>query len=347
MGHPAIENRTQLVMEPVFTSDEAGRPVVVPVVKATYEIRDRGTLALADPQPPVGLAGERSGPGDLASWKYEPEVALTKPATDVVLIGSAHAPASITRELDVTLRVGPLAKTVHVVGDRTWVKRIGGSIGMTDPQPFERIPLTWENAFGGWDRSDPDARKHTYEQRNPAGRGFRASRSAFEEGIRLPNLEDPQRRLKSPGDTPPPAGFGFVSADWLPRRLLAGTYDDAWMRSRMPLLPTDFDQRFFNAASPGLVASGHLRGDEPVVVQHATPRAELSFRMPGVPPPTCTVVLRRGGERVVTTRLDTVIVDLHAYVLLLLWRGPAPVRAEPQDVVAVRVDADGVPVVTR
>ena len=297
MGHPAIENRTQLAVEPVFIADQDGRPVVVPVVKATYEIRDRGTLALAEQQRPVCLTGERNGPGDPASWKYEPEVALGKPATDVVLIGSAHAPAVITRELDVTVRVGTLSKTVRVIGNRTWVKRIGGVIGMTDAEPFEQIPLTWENAFGGWDRSDPNPDKHALEPRNPVGTGFRARRASYEDGIRLPNVEDPARRLKSFGDTPPPAGLGFVSPDWIPRSLLAGTYDATWMRTRMPLLPVDFDHRFFNAAPAGLVADPHLRGDEPVAISNATPRRELAFRLPGVPPPRCTLALRPSSCR--------------------------------------------------
>lgn len=347
MGHPAIENHTPFAVEPMFTSDEAGRPVVVPVVKATYEFRARGAVALTDPQPPVNLAGQRSGPGEAASWTYEPEIALTKPATDVVLVGSAHATSAGTREIDVTLRVGTLAKTVHVFGDRTWVKRIGGGIGMTDPHPFDQVPLTWENAFGGWDRTDADPDGHACEPRNPVGTGYCKSRTSLQEGLRLPNVEDPQRRLKTPGDTPPPAGFGFVSADWLPRRLLAGTYDNAWMSTRMPLLPTDFDPRFYNSAAPGLVAKDHLRGDEPVTILNASPGPELSFRLPGVPPPTCTVVLRRGDARAVQTRLDTVIVDLHAGALVLLWRGPMPVPAEPEDVVALQVDAVSIPVVTR
>jgi hypothetical protein len=344
MGHPAIENQTPFAVEPLFVLDEAGCPVVVPVIKATYEIRDGGALALAHPQRPVNLTGERSGPEATASWTYEPEIAVSKVATDVVLVGSAHATSAVTRELDVTLRVGTLFKTVHVLGERTWVKRLGGSIIMTDPQPFERVSLVWENAFGGWDRTDPDPSKHTFEPRNPVGTGHCSIRASVKEGSRLPNLEDPQRRLTTPGDTPPPAGFGFVSSDWLPRRLLAGTYDEAWTRSRMPLLPTDFDPRFYNAAAPGLVAGGHLRGDEPVSVLNASPRAELSFRLPGIPPPTCRVVLRRGDARTFQTRLDTVIVDLHAGVLVLLWRGPSPVPAEPQDVIAVRVRGERIPV---
>ena len=91
----------------------------------------------------------------------------------------------------------------------------------TKPEPFERIPLIYERAFGGWDRSHPETEKHGFEPRNPVGTGFRAKRGKFEKGIRLPNLEDPQRPLKGHRDKPPPTGFGFISPHWPPRAALA------------------------------------------------------------------------------------------------------------------------------
>ena len=45
----------------------------------------------------------------------------------------------------------------------------------------------------------------------------------------------------------------------------AGTYDKKWQEERAPLLPRDFSKRFLNAAAPGLVAPGYLRGDETVI----------------------------------------------------------------------------------
>ena len=347
MAHPAIDNQTPFAFAPVFVADEDGRPVVVPVVKATYEIGRAGRLALAEAQMPVNLAGELHGPPGASSWKYEPEIALAKPGTDVVLIGAAHAAARITRELDVSFRLGTLEKTVHVSGDRTWVKRIGGGIGTTDPTPFESIPLVWERAFGGWDRAHAAPEKHVCEPRNPVGTGFRHRRSGFEEGLSLPNLEDPRHLLRSFGDTPPPAGFGFVSPDWQPRAAFAGTYDAAWMRTRMPRLPRDFDRRFFNAAAPGLVSATPLRGDEPVLVRHATAAGELAFRLPRVPAPRCTIASNRRADQHVETRLDTVIVDTGASRLLLLWRGPAPVPAAPHEVSAIVVEAEGIPIHTQ
>ena len=342
MGHPRSDNNTPFPFEMLFLSDEEGRPLFVPVVKARYSIPDKGQLVLAEKQAPVNPAGEHWGDPNSSSYKYEPEIAFIKLATDVILIGHAHAQRTGVKEMLVSLLVGPLKKTMKVVGNRVWGKVLGKTM-MTNPVPFEKIPLIYERAFGGWDRSHSDLEKHTFEPRNPVGTGFRSKKGNFEEGIRLPNLEDPKYPLKSYGDTPPPAGVGFTSPNWQPRAALAGTYDEQWMKDRMPLLPTDFDRRFFNAASPGLIASGYLKGNEPVLIENASPGGRLSFDLPGVPPPKIHVELRGGVHHDLTTNLDTVIINTDENLLFLIWRTHLVVRRGPQDVVAIQVSAEGVP----
>ena len=261
MGHPEINNKTPFAFEPVFLADEEGRPLLVPVIKATYSIENNCRLLPAEEQVPVNLAGEYWGDPDKSSYKYEPECAFIKPATDIVLIGHAYTPTSETTEVNVTLRVGQIEKSVRVIGDRYWVKALG-IISMTKPEEFERIPLIYERAFGGWDRTHSNPAQHAFEPRNPVGTGFRSKNGNFEQGIRLPNIEDLRYPVKSYGETSLPAGFGFTSPNWQPRASLAGTYDDAWTKLRMPLLPKDFDRRFLNGASPGLTAPGFLKGNE-------------------------------------------------------------------------------------
>jgi hypothetical protein len=214
---------------------------------------------------------------------------------------------------------------------------------MSPPEPFETIPLIYERAFGGWDRSNPDPKKHTFEPRNPVGTGLRGKHGKFEEGIRLPNLEDPRQPIIGYGDTPPPAGFGFTSPNWQPRAGFAGTYDDAWMKERMPLLPKDFDRRFFNAASPGLVAPGFLNGDEPVMVENVSPTGLISFNLPGVPAPRCRVELKGGKKELLEPKLDTVVFNTYERLLLLIWRAHVQLRNGPHDVVTIEVQSDDVP----
>jgi hypothetical protein len=340
MGHPTTDNRTPFTFEPLFLSDEEMRPLLVPVVKATFELSPQGKLTLAEEQEPLEMAGKKWDDSEESSDRYEPEAAFFKPATDVVLVGHAHAQERGARELLVALRVGPVQKGVKVIGDRLWFKSMG-SIAMTKPAPFERIPLRYERAFGGWDRSHPEAVKHTFEPRNPVGTGFRAPSGRFEEGVRLPNLEDPTQLVKAWGDTPPPAGFGFIGPHWQPRASFAGTYDAAWEKSRKPLLPKDFDRRFLNAASPGLIAPGYLQGNEPVVIANATPEGRLAFNLPGLPPPRVVVFRKRGSDAELELRLDTVIIDTDAMRLFLLWRGMLVLAREPAEVEAMEVESPG------
>ncbi len=341
MGHPAVDNSTPFAFESLFLADEEGRPLLVPVVKATYVIHPREGLALAEKPIPVNAAGQFRGDPDKSSYKYEPECVFIKLATDVVLIGHAHAPRPGSTEVNVSLRVGPLEKTVRVVGDRTWVKGLLGA-SASEPKPFERIPLIWERAYGGWDRSHPEPAKHAFEPRNPVGTGIKLKHGNLEQATPPPNLEDPRRPLKHYGDTPPPAGFGFTGPSWQPRAAFAGTYNDAWMKERMPLLPKDFDRRFFNAAAPGLIASGYLKGNEMVTVENASPGARISFSLPGVPAPQCLVTRAGQPDQQLQTQLDTVIINLDDKLLLLLWRANTVLRNGPHDVRSIKVWAEGV-----
>jgi hypothetical protein len=341
MGHAKIENLTPFAVEMAFPPDEDARPLFVPIVKATYTFPADASLRIADKQLPIILAGELWGEPGKSSYKYEPEGTFTKPCTDVVLIGHAHARRPADTELRVRLRAGPLEKTVRVVGDRFWIKTFG-MVSMSSPEPFEKIPLIYERAFGGWDRSHPDPNKHAFEPRNPVGTGFRSKHSKSGAAVRLPNLEEPRNPIRDYDDKPPPACFGFTSPDWQPRAKFAGTYDEAWMKERMPLLPKDFDRRFFNAASSGLIAPGYFKGDEGVWIENVSPRGTISFNLPGVPPPECRIQLLGRRDVRVQTNLDTVIINTDEDLLLLVWRGHLAVRNGPHDVVSIQIQAEGV-----
>ena len=342
MGHAEIVNRTPFAFEASIAADEEGCPLLVPIVKATYAIQRDASVTLAEKQMPVTLVGKLYGKPGVSSYQYEPECAFIKSVTDVALIGAAHAPTATATEVCVRLRAGTLDKTMRVVGDRLWFRSLG-MIATTPPEPFETIPLTWERAFGGWDHSHPDKEKHTFETRNPVGTGFRSKHGRFEDGIRLPNIEDPRHPITGYGDAALPVGFGFTSPEWQPRAAFAGTYDEKWKEARMPLVPFDFDRRFFSAAAPGLIAGDYFQGDEAVVVENASTRGTVAFHLPGVPPPSCRV--RMAGRRTcnVETNLDTVIINVGEDLLILIWRGCLRIPNGPHDVDEVLIQADEVP----
>jgi hypothetical protein len=334
MGHPVVDQRTPFAFETLHVADEDGRPVVAILIKGTYDIAG-DALRIAPEQQPVLFAGVFHGEPDVSSHRFEPEFAFVKPGVDVVLVGHAHARTRDQAETLVRLRLGALAKEVLVSGDRTWQSRFFGARA-SEPAPFEKVPLTWERAFGGWDRSHADPAKHACDPRNSVGVGFRVRGAPFAEGAPLPNLEDPDDRLTSFTGRCAPAGFGFTLPHWQPRAKLAGTYDAAWDATRKPLLPRDFDRRFFNAGAPGLVSERRLRGDEPVAVDNASPRP-LRLSLPGEPPPRCRLTFRHEPDETLVPELDTVVIDADLSRVILTWRAHTTLRDGPLDVRSIVV----------
>jgi hypothetical protein len=201
-------------------------------------------------QPAVNVAGEWYGDPATSSLKLEPQIAFMKPATDVVLLGHAYPSKPGGSEGQVGIRVGPVQKVARVWGDRMLVGRVGPRI--TPAAAFEKIPLVYERSFGGWDRRHAEVDRHRCEGQESRRGGIpRPSVRCRRRGT-TPNFEDPNRPFSGYGDAPPPAGFGFIQASWQPRVSYAGTYDEAWEKTRKPLLPADFDRPFFQQRTTGL-----------------------------------------------------------------------------------------------
>jgi hypothetical protein len=321
----AVENATSLPAALVPGIDAEGRTEATVVVKATFRLRE-GELLLADEQAPILRADEHHGEPGRSSLRYEADLSPQKAGTDVVLIGQAWSPAPVP-ELDVVLTAGPLRKAVRVFGDRAFYSA-GHSFGISAPRPFTRMPLLWEHAYGGADGAD-------FEARNPVGVGFCTSFDRAD-GLRLPNLEDPRRLIQHPEERPAPAGFGFVARHWMPRRALVGTCDDAWRAERFPLLPRDFDRRFFQAAAPELIAPRPFTGGEPVRIEGAAEGGPVVFRVPRL-----ALEVDVSIKRSVTTHrpvLDTMVIEPDERRVTLTYRltFPCPRNYLPIDGVSIR-----------
>jgi hypothetical protein len=320
-----LVNQTPFAAGQVVVLDRDGAERLVVAVKTGYVIAEDGALAVAEEQDPLGTADVFHGEPDLSSIRWEAELGPEKPAIDVVLLGSAHPARPGARRVDVQFTVGPVSKRARVFGDRRWERHLGLA-RLSEPEPFAAIPLTYENAYGGTDRSAKDPRHHAFEARNPVGRGFRAKRTDLPWLDTLaPNVEDPDDPISRPGNRVPPTGFSFLGRHWQPRVAYVGTYDQAWLDERMPLLPLDFDDRFHNAAPPDLVvAAGGLAAGAPVEVVGCTPNGRLAFRLPAERP--LATAEFTDGEAPVELRLETVAVDTNRMRLHLLWKGGVPVH---------------------
>jgi hypothetical protein len=337
MGHPKVHNRTPFEFAPLFLSDTEGQPLFVGLLKASFRIEPDGQLQIAEPQAPVCIGGEFWGPPESSSYKLEPEGIPSKLATDVVLLGHAYPERAGDLEVLAGMCVGSVRKLARVVGDRHWV-RVAGVTTLTSPQPFDRMPLLWERAFGGWDRSSEDPREHRCEPRNPIGTGFRVRWNDAESSVALPNIEHPDQPVRHFDDRPEPVGFGFVAANWQPRAALAGTYDEAWVKSRMPRFPQDFNPQFWNGAPRDQIVPGYLQGHEPVVLLNVSPRGRVAFNLPGAGAPRMDVELRGKGAQALMPVLDTVIINSDTHEVSLVWRASIPVADVPTDVVSVQIE---------
>jgi hypothetical protein len=271
-----VDNRTPFAAERGWVRNRTGAEVWLVAVKCTFGITPDGTTEVARDQPPVLRVPEHHGEPGKSSLKHEADLVLTKTATDVVVVGQAHAPGGRpVAQLEAGFRVGPVQKVLRVSGNRAW-----RGAGISAPEPFVTMPLVYERAFGGVDARSPHPERD-WDWRNPVGTGFAVTRDNLA-GVSLPNVEYPDEGVRTPKDRPRPAGFGPIAGHWQPRVGFAGTYDDRWMKERQPLLPEDFDDRFYQCAPPDQQARGFLRGGEPVALHHLTPSGDLRFVLPKV-----------------------------------------------------------------
>jgi len=315
-----LKNQTRFTASLFSSSDPAGVETLFAIVKGTFTFVPR--VEEAEKQTPVVMADRFHGDPLKTSIAEPGDVSLVKPGTDVLLFGHAYGPGGrATTRAEVSLRVGPIEKRLVVFGDRRW----GGTVltRISAPEPFEKMPLVWERAFGGTEPPSGDPPRSDGDDRNPVGTGFRSRMSGRKlEDVVLPNLEDPARLISSPGDRPAPAAFGAVAPHWKPRPKYAGTYDAAWLRDRAPYLPKDFDPRFLQIAPEDQQVPGYLKGGEPVEVAGATPSGSVRFNLPAR---RVDVLFRLdSGEERRSANLDTVILHPDESRLVLVWRAALP-----------------------
>jgi uncharacterized protein YjbI with pentapeptide repeats len=305
-----IKNLTPFLAGYKPTSRRPPRPELTLVVRAAFVLAPGQPLRVPEGLYPLSQGAltsetyredddDRTGapvyPGDFADFKLRAEVMLR---------GACHAPGGRpVKECPVRFSVGAWSKSLYVVGPRAWA---GDAI--SDPLPFTRMPLGYENAFGG----------PGYAQ-NPVGKGLGTKE--------LPNVELAGDRVHERGDRPAPGGFGPLSPTWSQRAgKLGKEYGEAWRRERAPWYAVDFDWSYFSAAPADQQLDGYLRGDEEVGFLNLHPDApSFSVRLPGRRA-RAFVNDVKGRFREVPMAIDTLFADLEEGRLYLTWRGLDPVE---------------------
>jgi hypothetical protein len=311
--------------------DVDGRSILATILKQVYDVDAFGAVKLAIKDVAVDLADTYNGEDPAqASIRRPSQLFARKPGTDVILLGHAHARGGATY-VDVSLRVGRISKIVRAHGMRVWQSSAFGGLSAGPARPIrEPIPLIYELAWGGQDLTDP--LKPLGEPLNYSGRGVtRDPKSLIDKPAA--QLEYPDRPIG--GRKNVPAAFNPIHRHWQPRVSYAGTYDEVWMEARMPLLPSDFDDRFNVCVPLDQWSELPLRSDEPIEIMGATPEGLWRFQLPRVAPGFSSVILGRRQEH--RTHLDTILIDADARRVELTWRAaiPLPRKYEMVDRVLV------------
>lgn len=284
-----LVNSTPLPADVTVTTglDPEGTRIGMIVAKATFTFGEDGVEP--DTQDPYALFDEDEEtelgllPADLLPRR--------DPAFEVVLLGVAHAPEGRpVPSMTVRLSVGARSRSMAVFGDRWW-----NTYGQPmEPEPFARMPLTWNRAFGGTAEAwfDEHTSLDVRDPMNPLGRGFDAEARARElaEALEppetyprledrdrpLPNLEAIEQRIASPTDAPDPECWATVPMDigFSQIRTIREIEEHGRIRN-----PRQAEVRVYHRAHPDWVTSLPEAG-APVRLEGLTPEGITEFRLP-------------------------------------------------------------------
>jgi len=305
-------NWTPFVAETLFTQDQDGLDCATAVVKASFKFSSKGELHAIEREfaAPILSQDIYYDQADNSSIRYPSDRVYAKQGTDIIVNG--HAYGHGRKQFTASVQCANVNKQIRVSGHRVWSKQLMG-YAPSSPQAVEKIPVNYEHAYGG--RPVVEGDELSFYEANPVGRGFE---KVYRQQA-LPNLEYPKALLRGSKDRPPPCALGVVSSNWSQRRVYAGSFDEHWKQSRAPLLPEDFQLRFFNVVAQDQIVSAGLRGGEQIILTHLHPhQAILKLTLPVLSIQASFYV----KQHIINQKLelDTVLLEPDAQLLQLTYR---------------------------
>jgi Uncharacterized protein conserved in bacteria (DUF2169) len=270
------------------------------------------SLRLAYEQRPLERGSARLEPGDDV---------FVREGVSVTATGFVYAPAEKATKADASLSVGNEVRRVRAFGPRVWREGMFGTLSPTSPLVFDRVPMTWEAAYGG-----TLVRKTSFVERdgrmclvpeyttsyphNADGVGFYLERSDAVEKP-LPQLEHPELLIKNWDNKPHPVCFAPYAMNGGMRPMVLSEGDKVNL-NRLGKLTC--------RAAPWLIFSTIEPGTN-IVLTGMRPKGEtLSFVIPEAPI-RVRAILGRALFRM-KPRLDAVEIDAEAALLRLVYRCP-------------------------
>jgi len=235
-----------------------------------------------------------------SSIRFENDYVPYKPHADFVINAYAHSTEPLRewrcgvkvlrpKETEKEEHDVLIEKWLRVRGERYIQRDVIGS-SFTTSNKSTKVPVRYEYANGGsianpeYDKeNNPKVKPYIkYASYNPIGVGI-THNSMFENDVllRAPQIESMQEVLDKPNMPNPPQGFGFMGIEWQPRASLAGTYDEAWLTSKAPVLPDDYQDTFNNTAHPDMQLKSYFEPQDKIVLHNLIKdRYVQSFEIP-------------------------------------------------------------------
>lgn len=304
------------------------------VLRSGFVVGGNGALKALAHAPQIRLEDE-----DTEHGFFEHDGVPKKDGVDVMVFGAAYAPSGRTTDMRVSVTVNDRVFPIHVIGDRRWRlhprvdvrdamrREANGTFDpeaatMTEPEPFEVMPVTWSRAFGG--QAETTAGPVPWPA-NPEGRGVVLSVERLHCAL-LPNLEDPTAPIRTWLDRPRPACFASLPRS-NPARLERGASVDEDLQLTL-------NAKLFNAADDRLVFPA-LHPGSGFVVEGMASHGTFAFELPHAP---WELDVALGDRRAsVPVHLDGIELWPEQRSVVLVHRGPFRYRIHPQELRSARL----------
>ncbi len=317
-----VDDNDLLAVKGRFQRDEQGHEVWILAAKRGWLWREGQWVETAEVElydDPVYIAE----PGSSA-LVYDHDFVIDKQNTDVIVHGKARTyGARALNYHECRLLVdGHIDKVLAVHGPREWITH-GGGITLSAAHTFTEQNIDYSLAIGG-------------DERNRLGGGIATSTKALlaqpVPGIFYPT-EDWGIKVKHLRV----AGFGPLPPFFSDRYRYAGTFDEQWQQNRRPILPEDFDRRFYQCAPFDQQCQGYLQGGERIMLSGFNHDDTLSFRMPHQHFKAQAVF----GEEIVTKAMPvyTVAIDTEAQALYVTYSASFPCQGFEETLISSGVSA--------
>lgn len=272
--------------------------------------------------------------------RYPSDYVPHKSGTDIILNGAARTSSpqqTWTCNLSVYSSTNQrlLDKSLRVWGERFWRRQaITGFWKLdTTAKATDNIPIRYRYAYGG-EITITDGETTTIlarEEENPIGCGI-LHKKHHDKITPAPQIEAFDDPIQKPYRSYTPQGFGALNRTWGQRLIYSGTYDEAWLENRHPLLPRDFDERFYHSANPDMILHDYLP---------KSAKIQLTNLLPGEPVqsvyvPSIDLIARFTTNSAIvdkTMHIDTVLLDIESddwndHRVYITWRYRHPIDEE-------------------